>query len=179
MPELHYPARLTDEVVRLRPWHDGDVPCVEQAAGDPRITEATTVPSPYTPAEGLEFIRRQHERLTSGQGVSLAIADHATDEARGFVILQRRPQRGVAGLGYWTVPAARRRGLARRAISLMTEWGLGTAGFARVEAWVEPDNSASRRALEANGFEREGLLRSFLVLGARRADVLVYSRLGV
>jgi RimJ/RimL family protein N-acetyltransferase len=57
----------------------------------------------------------------------------------------------------------------------MTEWGLGT--FARVEAWVEPDNTASRRVLAANGFEREGLLRGFLSFATRRADVFVYSRL--
>jgi RimJ/RimL family protein N-acetyltransferase len=49
--------------------------------------------------------------------------------------------------------------------------------LARIEAWVEPDNEASQRVLEANGFQREGLLRSFLVLGSRRTDVFVYSRI--
>lgn len=56
----------------------------------------------------------------------------------------------------------------------MTEWGLGM--FDRIEAWVEPANEASRGVLTVNGFQWEGLLRSFLVLGSRRADVLVYSR---
>lgn len=177
MAELHYPARLTDGVVNLRPWADGDLGCVEQAAQDPRIPEGTSVPADCTPDEGRAFIRRQHLRLTSGQGVSLAIANHDTDEALGLVILACRPQPGNAGIGYWVVPAARRRGLARRAVGLMTGWGLGAAGFARVEAWVEPGNTASQRALESNGYAREGLLRSFLVLGTRRADVLVYSRL--
>jgi ribosomal-protein-alanine N-acetyltransferase len=107
--------------------------------------------------------------------VSVAIADHDTDEALGLVILQPRRQPGVAGLGYWIVPKARRRGLAGRAVGLMTEWGL--AGFARVEAWVEPGNLASQRVLESNRFVREGLLRGFLVLGSPRADVLLYSRL--
>jgi RimJ/RimL family protein N-acetyltransferase len=177
MTELHYPARLADGVVRLRPWRDGDLGCVERAARDPRIPEGTSVPVEYTPEAGLAFIHRQHDRLTEGQGVSLAVADHGTDEALGLVILQPRPQQGVAGLGYWIVPEARRRGLAARAVGLMTGWGLGASGFARVEAWVEPDNTASQRVLESNGFEREGLLRAFLVLGTRRADVLVYSRL--
>lgn len=176
MADLHYPTDLADGVVRLRPWADGDVACVEQAARDPRIPDSTSVPARYTRAEGLAFVARQHERLASGQGVSVAIADHDTDEALGLVILQPRPQPGVAGLGYWIVPSARQRGLASRAVGLMTGWGLGD--FARVEAWVEPDNAASQRVLESNGFEREGLLRSFLVLGTRRADVLVYSRLG-
>ncbi len=176
-PALAYPDDLTDGTVRLRPWTSDDLACVEEASRDPRIVEATTVPGRYTTEEGLAFIHRQRERLTTGKGVSLAIADHGTGAARGLVILQLRPQPGVAGLGYWIAPPARRYGLARRAVGLVAEWGLGT--FARIEAWVEPDNEASLRVLAANGFQREGLLRGFLVLGARRADVLVYSRIRV
>jgi RimJ/RimL family protein N-acetyltransferase len=175
MPDLAYPDELTDGTVRLRPWTPDDLACVEQAATDPRIPESTTVPATYSPGEGLAFVQRQHRRLTSGQGVSLAIASDDTGEALGLVILLARPQPGVAGLGYWVVPAARQRGLARRAVGLMTEWGLET--FARIEAWVEPDNDASQHVLAANGFQHEGLLRSFLVIGSRRADVRVYSRI--
>ena len=181
MAELSYPGPpdgpLGDGVVRLRPWGEQDLPCVEAAAQDPGIVESTTVPAVYSRAEGLAFIARQHARLTSGQGVSLAITEEATDRAVGLVILQVRPQPGVAGLGYWMVPAARQRGTGSRAVALMSTWGLGAAGFARVEAWVEPDNTASRRLLEACGFELEGRLRSFLALGPRRADALVFSRL--
>jgi RimJ/RimL family protein N-acetyltransferase len=177
MPDLRFPADLADGVVRLRPWADGDAGCLEQAAQDPRIPESTTVPVVHTPDGGRAFVRRQHARRTAGEGVSLAIADHDTDEALGMAILAVRPQPGVADLGYWLVPAARGRGLAGRAAGLLTGWGLRTAGFARVEAWVAPGNTASRRVLVTNGFEREGLLRSFLVLGTRRVDVLVYSRI--
>ncbi len=42
---------------------------------------------------------------------------------------------------------------------------------------MEPDNHPSQRVLEINGYLREGRLRSFLTIGTRRADVLVYSRL--
>lgn len=175
MPGLRYPTRLADGVVRLRPWAEDDVACVEQAARDPRIPEATTVPADYTHDAGLAFVRRQHERLSSGQGWSLVVADHDTGVALGFVGMMVRPRPGVAGLGYWIVPAARGRGLACRAVGLLTGWALET--FARVEAWVEPDNTASQRVLAANGFEREGLLRGFLVLGTRRTDIVVFSRL--
>jgi RimJ/RimL family protein N-acetyltransferase len=112
------------------------------------------VPGRYTPEDGLAFIERQHGRLTAGQGVSPDIADHRTDEARGLVILGLRPQPGVAGLGYWLVPSARRQGLARRAVGLMTEWGRGT--YTRIEAWVEPVNEASLRVPAAS--RRAGLL---------------------
>jgi RimJ/RimL family protein N-acetyltransferase len=174
---LSYPAALHDGVVRVRPWRDSDLSCVEQAAHDPRIPQGTTVPARYTPEEGAAYIARQHARLASGQGVSLAIADQHNDEAIGQVNLMLRPQQGVAGIGYWIVPAARRRGIASRAIALTTDWALGGGSLARVEAWVEPDNLASQRVLEINGYLLEGTLRSFLTFGARRADVYVYSRI--
>lgn len=111
MPDLAYPAQhLTDGVVRLRPWTDEDVVCVEQAAQDPRIPQHTSVPARYTPEEGLAFIGRQRLRITRGEGVSLAVAAHHTDVALGLVILLRPPQPGVAGIGYWTVPGARGQG---------------------------------------------------------------------
>jgi RimJ/RimL family protein N-acetyltransferase len=46
-----------------------------------------------------------------------------------------------------------------------------------VEALVLQDNFASQRVLEKAGFRREGLLRSYLVIGDGRADALIYSLL--
>ena len=176
MTSLTYPPPLHDGIVRVRPWRDTDLPCVEQASQDQRIPQGTTVPARYTPEAGLAFIARQHARLASGQGVALAIADQHTDQAVGHINLMLRPQPGVAGIGYWIVPAARRQGTASRAVSLATIWGLEAGNFARIEAWVEPNNHPSQRVLEINGYLQEGLLRSFLTFGTRRADVLVYSR---
>jgi RimJ/RimL family protein N-acetyltransferase len=177
MTDLTYPAPLDDGVVGVRPWRDTDLACVEQASEDPGIPQGTTVPAHYTPEAGLAYIARQHARLTSGQGVSLAVVDQHDDHAVGHINLMLRPQQGVAGIGYWIVPSARRRGIASRAISLITTWGLSAGNFARIEAWVEPDNVASQRVLEINGYVLEGTLRSFLAFGTRRADVLVYSRI--
>jgi ribosomal-protein-alanine N-acetyltransferase len=174
---LPQPAPLDDGVVGVRSWRDTDLACVEQASRDPRIPEGTTVPARYTPEAGLAYIARQHARFTTGQGVALAIVEHRTDHAVGHINLMLRPQAGVAGIGYWIVPSARRRGIASRAISLLSDWGLGAGGLARIEAWVEPDNVGSQRVLEMNGYLLEGRLRSFLTFGDRRADVLVYSRL--
>lgn len=177
MPALAYPDELTDGVLRLRPWRFDDLACIEQAGQDPDIPAGTTVPARYSRQEGLAFIRRQHGRLATGEGVSLAIAHADGDAAIGLIILSIRPQTGVAGIGYWVVPAVRRRGVATRAIGLVTAWGLDGLGFARVEACVQPGNAASRRSLERNGFALEGRLRSFLEFDGRRDDALVYSRL--
>ena len=88
-----------------------------------------------------------------------------------------RPQPSVIGLGYWVVPSARQRGLDRCAVALASDWAIGAGGYARIEAWVEPDNRPSQSVLAAVGFELEGRLRSFLAVGDLRSDALVYSRL--
>ena len=63
-------------------------------------------------------------------------------------------------------------------MALPSDWALPALGVARLEAWVEPDNEPSLRVLAAAGFAREGVLRSFLTLGGRRADAVVLSRIG-
>jgi RimJ/RimL family protein N-acetyltransferase len=154
-----------------------DLPCIEEASRDPRIPEGTTVPAAYTPSEGAAWIGRQWSRTEDGEGISLAIADGVSGEAVGLVALLRRPQQDSAGLGYWVIERARRRGLASRAVGMVARWAVTGAGLRRVEAFVEPENVASQRVLEKNGFEYEGHLRSYLAFPSRRADALIYSLL--
>jgi RimJ/RimL family protein N-acetyltransferase len=176
---LDYPREdLTDGVVLLRRWDDADLGCVREATTDPRIPEWTTVPVAFTAEEGLAFIRRQWGRANSGEGLSFALADAASGEAVGLVVLLLEPRRpGVAETGYWVIPRARGRGLATRAVRLASAWALGDAGLARIQALVEPENEASQRVLRAAGFQSEGVLRSYLGTGGRRADAVVFSRI--
>lgn len=121
---------------------------------------------------------RQWGRSASGEGLSLALVRVETGMAIGLMILLHRQQPGVVGVGYWTVPSRRRQGFTRRGLVVLTRWALGLPDVVRLEALVEPDNHGSVRILEAAGFHREGLLRSYLDLNTGRADALLYSLLG-
>ena len=176
--DLAYPdPPLTDTVVRLRPWEPRDTPCVQEAGSDPRIPAGTSVPAVFTEAEGLAFIRRQQQRICDDEGVSLAVTERHTDQAVGLIWLPRRPQPRVLGIGYWVVPSGRGRGLGTRAVDLASAWALRSIGAARVEAWVELDNEPSQRLLSSAGFVHEGVLRAFLRIGDRQADVVCFSRI--
>ena len=180
---LPYPdPPLADERVVLRPWAERDVACAEEGKGFGR-------------QDALAWIARQDRRQAEGAGLSLAIAEPATGEAVGVVGLLFRPEAGLApegadgdglvfqpdrrmaGVGYWVLEGARRRGLASHAVGLLADWALGSAGLLRVEALVEPANVASRRVLERAGFEREGLLHGYLAVPRGRADAFIYARL--
>ncbi len=173
---LDYPSpELTDGIVTLTPWSFDHLSCVEAASHDPVIVGGTSVPRPYSEAEGRAFIERQQEHQVNGTGLAMAIIDSSAT-AVGQQYVGVRPQAGVVGLGYWLIPTARSRRLATHSVGLITPWLLAQGGVARVEAWVELDNVASQRALESNGFEREGVLRSFFEAAEGRLDMVVYSR---
>ncbi len=119
-----------------------------------------------------------------GRGAGLHLACNARPQPGTAPIghpdgLVFAPQAGTVGLGYWVLERARRRGLASRAVALLTRWALAEAGMARIEALVEPENLASLRVVEKAGFVREGRLRAYLgpESDGRRDDVFVYSLL--
>jgi RimJ/RimL family protein N-acetyltransferase len=84
---------------------------------------------------------------------------------------------GRAALSYWTFPAFRGRGLATRAVRLVTAWAFAHLDVARVELLIEPDNHASLAVARRAGFTREGLLRGHTRVGDRRTDMVSWSRL--
>jgi ribosomal-protein-alanine N-acetyltransferase len=76
-------------------------------------------------------------------------------------------------IGYVVDPAHHRKGIAIEAVSAMLDFCFAELGIHRVQAFIHPDNAASRRLVEKLGFRYEGLLRDNLrVSGAWRNDTL-------
>lgn len=155
----------------------GDLACVEAASKDPEIPRGTTVPARYSEKEGRAWIERQWSRQSNRQGLSLAIADPETDEAKGLVYLGLGRIEGHCELGYWLIPDARGQGLGTAAIRLVSRWVLSRTGVYRLVALVEPHNLASCALLRKCGFTEEGLLRSYLRFDDGVFDALSFSLL--
>lgn len=162
----------------LRPFSLQDIPLIKQASTDPYITKITTVPLQGDHQQCLEFIYRQWSRPTDGTGYSFAIADSTTHRAVGQIGLWFRDARhGRASIGYWVGPEHRRQGIAACALNALADWALGYPGIHRVELYVEPWNEGSWRAAERSGFQREGLLRGWELIGKEPKDLYMYSRI--
>lgn len=103
-----------------------------------------------------------------------AVADADTDRCLGMVnyhdghIRNRR-----AAIGYIVDPARQRQGIATEAVAALLEFCFGELGLHRVQAFIHPDNTASRALAEKLGFRCEGLLRDNLCVGEEwRSDLL-------
>ena len=72
---------------------------------------------------------------------------------------------------------ARGRQAAQQATRLVSDWALSVVGFARIEIFVDPENTASCAVAERAGFSCEGVLRSNVLLRGQRRDSVGYALL--
>lgn len=83
---------------------------------------------------------------------------------------------GTADVAYWTVPAARGKGVCPRAVDAMASWAF-EAGFHRLDLEHAMGNTASWRVAEETGFAVEGVRRCAWLLADGRHDVHAHARL--
>lgn len=177
LPRLKKP--LGDGVVTLREWIDDDRDALVAIANDETIRRWTRVPSPYTDLDAENWFALTRTTRAAGHQAAFAVVDAGDDELLGSIDLRMNPaDPAIAELGYMVGPRARRRGVATRAVELITEWAFGTLGIERVEILVDPRNEPSVRVAESAGYRREGVLRGYR--SSRRGgrlDLAIYARL--
>jgi RimJ/RimL family protein N-acetyltransferase len=74
-------------------------------------------------------------------------------------------------------PVRRGRGVATEAASLLIGWLFSTKKIARIQAALAPENAASRKVLERNGFRLEGVMRKAIFMQGKSQDAELWSLL--
>lgn len=151
---------LDDGVVALRPPAPGDVDVITEACQDPEIPRWTRVPTPYTRDHAVEFVERSARTWRHGTNAPFVIVDTSSGELLGAIGVHRLD--GIDDgpeVGYWLKREARGRGVATRALRLVTDWACHERGF-RLLLQADVRNVASRRVAER---------ASFRFIGERRA----------
>jgi RimJ/RimL family protein N-acetyltransferase len=171
-------ARLSDGVVRLRTWTAADAPAIVDGLRDGSAAYwIVDMPHPYGPAEAGDFLTRAERELRSAEYAHLAVADATTGRVLGAIGMNFRHDRQAGEIGYWTHPGERRRGIARRAVALVSGWAFEELRLPRVELIIHPLNFESQVIASRSGFRREGLLRSYLEHRGLRNDYYSFARL--
>jgi RimJ/RimL family protein N-acetyltransferase len=173
------PVTLSDDAVLLRPWSCSDARFMAEASRDPAI-ERYNGPAPAKAADAIAVIERIERAWRTFEvdgdptGAAFAIVDATAGEPVGMCGVDRWSSTDVAQFGYWLAAGARGRGLATRAVTLMTGW-LFELGAARVFLTIQSENAASAAVARRAGFTHEGTLRADGVWRGQRKDVDVFA----
>jgi RimJ/RimL family protein N-acetyltransferase len=132
---------------------------------------------PPDDTEARANIERAAEAWREGTWAVFRIVEAATDEVVGGVNL-RFGDFEVAEVSYFLRASARGRGLATRAVRLVSHWAFDELGIERIELRAHPENEASCRVAERAGFTREGVERASRPWpDGTRFDSILYSLL--
>jgi len=141
------PSSLTDGVVTLRPAGERDLDAIRAGIEDPDVIRWIGPPE-GTAAEILEINRRRE-----AAGSPTFCVCQGDERCLGLVWLNRADDdRSIGALGYWLLPGARGRGLATRAVRLLTEWAVRSGGVRRLRIVTAAENARSRAVAKRSGF---------------------------
>lgn len=121
-------------------------------------------------------ISRYREDFANGTAVAFFIFENETNRLVGGITLGNI-RHGVAQsgqIGYWIGERYAGQGLMLDAVLQVARFGFDTLRLHRIEAACIPDNKRSMRVLEKAGFQREGLLRSYLRINGIWQDHYLY-----
>ena len=121
-------------------------------------------------------IQRYREDFLEGTALPLFVFENSSGQLLGGITLGNI-RHGVAQsgqIGYWIGERYAGRGIMPEALKLLTKHAFDTLRLHRLEAACIPDNHRSIRVLEKAGFQREGLLRSYLRINGVWQDHFIY-----
>jgi RimJ/RimL family protein N-acetyltransferase len=168
---------LADGTIRLEPLSRSHLDEMESLSRDPEVARHTYVNEPSTADDAVVWVARYIQGWQDASCAGFAVVDASDGSFLGFCALVTIDAEGMeAEIGYITAPAARGRGIATRALLLISDWALTGIGLKRLELRIADDNPASRGVAERAGYQREGLLRSVHLKQGRRTDLNIYAR---
>jgi len=175
MPSFPGSLSLRDEELEVRRLLPTDREAILLGCQDPEIPRWTDLPDPFTSESALALLEEAARAWYDGTVAELAIVDDGRMVGATHLAFYSDWRASVA---YWLAVEARGRGLATRAVQLVTRWGFDTyESLERIELWSIVGNEASDAVARRAGFAEEGILRSRFRRRGEFCDVRCFSLL--
>lgn len=175
-----WPAWLTADEVTVRPlayrdaraWRDAR----RRSAAWLRPWDATVPPGGTArPSSFRSLVWRLHKQAHADQTYPFAIDVEGRFAGQVTVNNIVRGSAQFASIGYWLDRAYAGRGVMPRAVALVIDHCLTTAGLHRIEVAIRPENSNSLRVVEKLGLREVGYAPKFLHIDGDWRDHRLYA----
>jgi len=162
----------------MRPIRDVDAEALLAIFSNPGVMRYGSTPAWDSIEMAIDKIARNDRGMAAGESVSLAIFRKDDRRLLGTAdLFQMHPQSRRAEIGYSLAAEAWGQGYMNEALTALLDHGFSELALNRVEADVDPRNTASIKCLARLGFAYEGLLRQRWIVGGEVADSAMYGLL--
>lgn len=169
---------LTTQRLLLRPLRADDAAALFAIFSDARIMQYWSTPAWTEIATADETIARRQRGMAAGESLSFAIVRAEDQKLLGDCdLFHLDAQCRRAEVGYGLAYEAWGHGYMHEALLALIGYGFDELDLNRVEADIDPGNSASAKSLTRLGFTQEGLLRERWIVGGEKSDSAMYGLL--
>lgn len=172
------PVTVATPRLRLRPLSDADVPALFAIFSHPEVMRYWSWPPYTTLDQARTMVQNIQEGYRSGEFLQLGIERRSDAVLLGtctlfsFSATSRRAEIGYAlGRPYWGA------GYMHEALTALVDYAFGALDLHRLEADIDPRNTASARTLVRLGFRYEGLGRERWIVEGEISDTAWYGLL--
>ena len=138
------------------------------------------IPRPLvtTIEEALEHVAMIDAKIENNEGINWAITIKGNPKLLGIIGHYRiKPEHYRAEIGYMLHPDYHGQGIISEAINSVVEYGFDVMKLHSIEGIIDPENLASGKVLEKNGFVKEAHLRENEFYDGKFLDTVIYSKL--
>jgi ribosomal-protein-alanine N-acetyltransferase len=128
--------------------------------------------------EALEHIGNIDEKIETNEGINWAITLKEDPTLIGIIGHYRiKPEHFRAEIGYMLLPEFNGKGIISEAVNEVVNYGFNTLNLHTLEAIISPDNLASEKILQKNGFVKEAHFKENECFEGRFIDTVIYSKI--
>jgi [ribosomal protein S5]-alanine N-acetyltransferase len=174
---LPFPVLESKNLI-LREITHNDVEEVFALRSNPDTMKYIPRPLAATQEDALEHISMIQGKIETNEGINWAITQKGNPKLLGIIGHYRiRWEHFRSEIGYMLLPEYHGKGIVPEAIQLIIDYGFNQMKMHSIEAIIDPDNQASARVLEKNGFVKEAHLKENEFYDGRFLDTVIYSLL--
>lgn len=118
------------------------------------------------------------EKIENNEGINWAITLKDNPKLIGIIGHYRiKPEHFRAEIGYMLLPEYQGQGIISEAIKEVVNFGFEVMKLHSIEAIIDPENYASEKVLQKNGFVKEAHFKENEYYEGRFLDTVIYSKL--
>ncbi len=154
-----FKQKLVGATIILRLPQTNDAKELATNINNKKIAKWTAnIPYPYYLSDAKEFISKQKKCIKKGTDLVYLITAKQSKKIIGAIGLHKIDKKNKkAELGYWLVPEMWGQGITTAAVGLLVAYGFKNIKLHRIYACCVAVNIGSKKVLEKNGFNFEGL----------------------
>jgi RimJ/RimL family protein N-acetyltransferase len=167
---------LQHKNIILRSLTTEDAPALAQLANNKKVWDNVRdiLPHPYTIHDAVFFINLIKQENPQ---VSFAIEYDGTFCGMIGLVPQKDVYRKTAEIGYWLGEPFWGKGIATRAVKLISDYGFTEMDFIRIHTGIFEYNLGSMKVLEKNGYKKECVFEKSIIKNGQIWDEHRYSKI--